>query len=31
LKDHLKGWLFAESAEWTEEPVVKSSEVAACE
>ena len=31
LKDHLKGWLFAESAEWTEEPAVKSSEVAACE
>jgi GTP-binding protein len=31
LKDRLKGWLFAESAGWTGEPMVKTPEVAACE
>lgn len=31
LKEHLKGWLFAESAEWVDEPATKASEVAACE
>ncbi|HEX8489706.1 MAG TPA: GTPase ObgE [Chthoniobacterales bacterium] len=31
LKDHLKRWLFAESAEWADEPKVETSEVAACD
>ena len=31
LKDQLKRWLFTESAEWADEPAVKTAEVAACE